>query len=127
MSDNATETQYFRKSSPLIQPTIFFSAPVLSTAVGSELWEANCTSFVDAGCQPDKSPGGEFIGTYLDLPSVVDFIENDPQRDIVDHYAFLTVDPEPSDGVVGAAYRATVCFENQSTSCSLSLNASPKN
>ena len=83
----------------------------MSTAEGSELWEATCTPFVNAGCQPDTSWA---VGTYLELPSVVDFIENHPDNGTVDHYAFLTVDLEPNDGVMGAAWGESVCLEHKS-------------
>ena len=85
--------------------------PVLSTAAGSELWEATCTPFVNADCPPDTSVD---VGTYLGHPSVVDFIENDSDNGVVDHYAFLTVDPEPSDGVFGTGFRRSVCLNNAS-------------
>ena len=84
----------------------------MSTAEGSELWEATCTPFVNAECRPGSSSD---VGTYLQHPSIVDFIENDPDIGVVDHYTFLTVDPEPSDGVMGAAWRESVCLDNQST------------
>ena len=83
----------------------------MSTAEGSELWEATCTPYVDADCPPDISVN---VGTYLGHPSVVDFIENDSDNDVVDHYAFLSIDQEPSDGMVGAGFRESVCLNKAS-------------
>ena len=92
-------------------PMYIISAPVLSTANGSELWEATCTPFVNPGCRPDTSSA---VGTYLALRSVKDFIKNDLDNGRVDHYAFLTVDLEPSDGVMGAAWQKSVCLKRKS-------------
>ena len=55
----------------------------------------------------------ENIAEWIDHYSINNYIENDPNKDVVHHYAMFTLKPEAAtDNVLGIAYLGTACLAN---------------
>ena len=88
-----------------------FPAPIYISDKEATVWQSVCKP--GSPEYKDCPTYGPETGTYLRHPSIarrVDWHNRNRDRGTVDHYAFLTHDDDPADGVAGLAWIGTACL-----------------